>query len=361
MDQKLNNLYYDLSKPTAYVGSHLSLLQSLGKKFSAKNVENWLREQDAYNMHKRVRKNFQRRPYNVTNVNDLWEIDLMDLKSLKFYNDNYTYVLVVIDFLSKYAFAEPMKSKSAENVTKAFQAILNRSNGRLPITLQSDKGKEFVNKIFQDYLKTQNIIFWLVRCPDVKAACIERFIRTLKTRIWRYFTHKRTNRYIDVLQSFIQAYNNTTHSSIRMKLACVNLYNAVVAKTNLREFHDRIKKRKPRYRVGTFVLISRAPNIFRKGYERGWTKELFKITRVSTTRAPPIYFLEDLNGQSIDGFYYDEELSPAKKPNLEEDLFEIDEIIQTVGKEKKKKCLVSWKGYPPEFNSWIFADDIKKI
>lgn len=355
-DRKFTELFYDLQKPSAYAGSQVLLRESRNKKLSDKDAVAWLREQDAYNLHRRLRKNFQRRSYNVSNINDLWEIDLMDLKSLKHENNNHTFVLVAIDVLSKFAFAEAMKSKSAEDVTRAFKAILDRSNGRLPITLQSDKGKEFVNKKFQAYLKTKDIIFRLVRDPDVKAACIERFIRSLKTRLWRYFTHKQTKRYIDVLQKFINSYNKTVHSSIGLEPACVDLYNAHIARKNLRNRYIQ-KIRKPKYAIGTFVRVSRAPNVFRKGYERGWSNELFKITRVSTSRPPPVYFLEDLNDEPIDGFYYEEELNPVKKP----DLFEIEKILKTKNEKNRKVCLVRWKGYSSDFDSWIPAESVQNL
>ena len=357
MQSNLRALFYDLKSSCAYAGSEKLLSETRKKKFADKDVLKWLQEQDAYNLHRRLRKKFPRRSYNVFNVNDLWEIDLMDLRALKHENDDHTFVLVVIDVLSKYAFAEPMKSKSAESTTEAFKAILKRSDGRLPITLQSDKGKEFVNTKFQTFLKEQNIIFRLVRDPDVKAACIERWIRTLKTRLWRYFTHNRTKRYIDVLQKFVDSYNKSVHSSIGMKPACVNLYNVDIVRRNLSARFSQ-KSRKPKYDIGAFVRVSRAPNVFRKGYERGWSNELFKIARISTSRPPPVYFLEDLNEEPIDGFYYEEEINPVKEP----DLFEIEEIIKTkIEKNGEKKCLVRWKGYSSDFDSWIDAKSIENL
>lgn len=354
-EKNFQELFYGLEKPSAYAGPQVFVRQTKKKKISDKDALTWLCEQDAYNLHKRLRKNFQRRSYNVTNINDLWEIDLMDLKSLKHNNNNHTFVLVAIDVFSKYAYAEPMKSKSGDDASKAFSAILRRTNGCLPITVQSDRGREFVNKNFRTLLEKKNINFRLVRDPDVKAACVERFIRTLKTRLWRYFTHQGTTRYVDVLQKFVDSYNMTVHSSIGVEPACVTLYNANTVRKHLRD--DR-KVRKPRYKIGTFVRVSRAPNVFRKGYERGWSNELFKIVRISTTRPPPIYFLDDLTGEAIDGFYYGEELSAVKKTEL----FEIEKIVRTKkGKNGEKTCLVRWKGYSSKHDSWIPASEIQNI
>lgn len=357
-DAKFHELFYDLKNHSAFAGSHIFERESSKLNRGGKSNLAWLIRQDAYNLHKPLRKNFPRRPYNVSNINDLWEVDLMDMRSLKHDNNNYTFILVTIDVLSKFAFAEPVKTKSAQDVTEAFDTILKRSNGCLPITLQSDKGKEFVNKTFKEYLEKQHVIFRLVRDPDVKAACVERFIRTLKTRLWRYFTHTRSKRYIDVLQKFVDSYNSTVHSSIGMKPACVNPYNLNVVKKNLQTRHRGKTNRKPKYSIGTFVRISRVPNVFRKGYERGWSNEIFKIARISTTRQPPVYFLTDLNAELIDCFYYEEELNPVG----ESDLFEIEKIIKKrTEKNGKTNCLVRWKGYTSDFDSWIPAESIQTL
>ena len=194
---KIQKLYYKLGDPLAYSGS-----PHLNKRDSAK-VFDWLTEQDAFTLHRQVRKKFPRRSYHVSNIDDLWEIDLMDLRTLKSDNDDNTFVMVVIDVLSKFAFAEPLKKKNASCVCEGFRNVLDRAGGRLPIILQSDRGKEFTNKTFQDFLKKQHILFRIAPSPDVKAACAERFIRSLKTRIWRYFTHKNTRCYVDVLQDIV--------------------------------------------------------------------------------------------------------------------------------------------------------------
>ena len=81
---------------------------------------------------------------------------------------------------------------------------------------------------------------------------------------------------------------------------------------------------------------------------------------VSTTRQPPIFILQDLNDEIIDGIYYEQELCPVKK-NLSEEVFEIDEILQTKGRGKSKKYFVSWRGYPAKFNSWVLASDLVDI
>lgn len=89
----------------------------------------WLEGQDAYTLHKQVRKKFPRRTYNVNNIDDVWEADLADFRNIQHYNNGYKYVLLCIDVLSKYVFAEPLRDKRATSVATGFNTILQRSNG----------------------------------------------------------------------------------------------------------------------------------------------------------------------------------------------------------------------------------------
>ena len=234
-----------------------------------KDVNPWLEHQDAYNLHKLVRKRFPRRFYNVSNRDDIWEVDLADLKSIKTYNDGFSYLLVVIDVLSKHAWVDPIKDKSGSSVSEAFERILKRSGGRIPISVQSDSGKEFLSKKLQIVLQNHGIRFKPVRSPDVKAACAERFMRTLKERLWRYFTYKNTRRYVDALQDIVESYNNSRHIATKMAPSAVTLENAAIAQANLFQRYAYKRQHSPIYDVGDLVRISRAKNVFDKGYESG--------------------------------------------------------------------------------------------
>ncbi|CAB0042874.1 unnamed protein product [Trichogramma brassicae] len=240
-----------------------------------------------------------------------------------------------------------------------------RSHGRLPVLLQTDKGKEFVSRETLTLFKKNNIQHRVVRNPDIKAAIAERFIRTLKERIWRYFTHHRTRRFLDVLPKIVQAYNNTVHSSIKMTPASVNLNNAALARKNL---ENRYKlppsssyngRKKLKYKIGDLVRISRAKNAFAKGYEGGWTIEIFKIKHISEARQPSVYYVEDLAGEPIDGFFYEQELTRVRK-NLDTAVFEVETILDTKGRGRNKKYLIHWRGYSDKFNSWEPAISIER-
>lgn len=355
---ELKTFYYDPSHTAGYAGATNLLRTAKKHSIPHSDVVNWLQSQNAYTLHKPIRRRFPRRHYVVNNIDDLWEADLVDLRALKDKNDGFAYILVVIDVLSKYVWVELLQDKTCSAVTEAFKRLLDRSGGRVPVQLQTDRGKEFVGNILQRFLKSRGIHFRVARSPDVKAAVVERFNRTLKERMWRYFTHKNTRRYNDVVQLIVKAYNDTKHSTTKMQPAAVTLNNASIARSNMEKRYKQCN-RQPKYKVGAFVRISKAKTAFEKGYEERWSEEIFKIHRISTNRQPPVYELSDLEGEVIDGFFYEEEISVVRK-NIDEEEFIIDQILQSKGKGRNKQVFVSWRGYPEKFNSWIPAANILK-
>lgn len=363
--EKLKNIYFDAEKPASFYSidkfNHALKRQPKKHKISRQELQHWLETQDAYTLHRPHRLHFPRRNYNVHCIDDLWETDLIDLQSIKSYNDNYAFIIVVIDAVSRYVWVEPLLNKSSKSVADAFQKILARSNNRMPSLCQSDAGKEYTGAAFQKMLKENDIHFRIARNPDVKCALAERFNRTLKDRMWRYFTNSNTKRYIDVLQSLVNSYNNTVHSGTKMAPSTVNLKNASFAKKNLdNRYAHHFTNKRPKYSVGDLVRVSTAKNVFQKSSECSFTEEIFKIVRISQTRAPYVYILQDLAGEEIDGIFYEEELSRVRK-DLENDTFIVKEVLKTRGKGRAKEYFVSWQGFPEKFNSWIRANDLVEL
>lgn len=366
---EFEKLYYN---PAHYAGYSASdnLSRAVKPKFTRNEVIDWLKSQDTYMLHRPVRRKFPRLHYNVTNIDDLWEADLIDLRKLKSYNDGYSYLLTVIDVLSKFVWVETLRDKTSNCVIKAFQKIFSRNKELVPICLQTDKGKEFIARPVQNFLKEKNIRFRVARNPDVKAAVVERFNRTLKERMWRYFTHKNTRRYIEVLQDIVYAYNHTRHSSIKMQPSVVTRENARIARENMNRRlynnEEKIKKeyrgrrQKVKYNVGDLVRVSRSKVTFEKGYEAKWSEEIFRIHRILKWRKPIVYEISDLSGEVIDGIFYEQELSSVIK-DLQGEEFIVERVIKSRGHGNNKQLLVSWKGYPSKFDSWIPASNLRSL
>ncbi|XP_031782888.1 uncharacterized protein LOC116416844 [Nasonia vitripennis] len=119
-----------------------------------------------------------------------------------------------------------------------------------------------------------------------------------------------------------------------MAPAAVTIYNAQQAKRNM-DLRYKTQERKPKYSVGDIVRISKTKRTFEKGYEANWSEEVFKIIKVLKHRKPPVYELEDLNGEFINGIFYEKELAVIEK-ELTNTEYKIDKIIKSSGKGKKK-------------------------
>ena len=165
-----------------------------------------------------------------------------------------------------------------------------------------------------------------------KSVVAERFIRTLKSKIYRHRTSISKNLYIDKLDDIVNEYNNTYHTTIKMKPIDVkdNTYINTDKEINNKDPKFKINNKDPKFKVGDRVRISKYKNIFAKGYTRNWSEDVFVIN--------------DLNGEEIMGTFYEKEL---QKTNQEE--FRIEKVI----KRKGDKMYVKLKGYDNSFNSWI--------
>jgi len=147
-----NRLYYDPARPTAF--SNMRKLGVAAKKnIKLDDIRDWLEKQDVYTLHRPIRKRFARNPYTVNNVMDVWECDLVDVRALGRFNDNYKYILSVIDVFSKFLHLVPLRSKTGTAVASAFTSIFKDSSSRRrrrPVWVRMDKGKEFLNTHFRE-------------------------------------------------------------------------------------------------------------------------------------------------------------------------------------------------------------------
>ena len=148
-----------------------------------------------------------------------------------------------------------------------------------------------------------------------KSVIAERFIKTLKTKIYKYMTSISKNVYIDKLDDIVNEYNNTYHRTIKMKPVDVKDNTYI-------DFKKEINDKDPKFKVGDHVRISKYKNIFAKGYTPNWSEEFSMIKKVKTT-VPWIYVINDLNGEKITGTFYEKKL---QKINQNE--FRIEKVIK---------------------------------
>jgi hypothetical protein len=348
----LSRYYYDAQRAGAYGGIE-GLRRSTKLKPSL--VKEWLSHQDTYTLHKPVRYHFNRRRIIVGGIDHQFQADLIDVKNLKKYNDGYCYLLTCIDVLSKYAWVICLKTKTGEALVEAFTQIF--AEGRRPLRLQTDKGTEFVNKKFQKFLKEQGVHFFVTENEDIKASIVERFNRTLKEKMWRYFTQKNTLRYVDVLPALVRNYNHSFHRSIKKAPVDVNPLNQEeVWQTLYSENNNNKDSSHTLYQEGDRVRISKARQIFKKGYLPSWTEELFTISRLKDTK-PVTYVLKDDHGEELKGAFYKEEIQKVG----DKQVYRIEKILaERQGVRGQKEYLVKWFGYNPSFNSWILKEHLTR-
>ena len=294
-----------------------------------------------------LEKNIKRNRVLVDGIDYEWQADLVDMSSLSEYNDGVTFLLTCIDVFSKYAWVIPLKSRAGTSMEKAFKTILK--SGRTPEILYTDKGREFTNRLVQKLLKTKNIKFFTSQ-NETKASVVERFNRTLKTKMYKYFTWKRNLRYIDILQQFVSSYNNTVHRSIKMKPTDVNELNEKQVWETLYEKKKIIRSKvKFRFQVGDKVRINKTRMTFEKSYLPGWSEEIFQITSRQASQ-PSTYRIKDLNDEEIQGRFYESEL---QKVNKKDNIYRIEKILHKRKRKGVTEVLVRWLGWGPEHDSWI--------
>ena len=213
------------------------------------------------------------------------------------YNKGIKYLLCVIDKFSKYTWVVPLKNKKGISIANVFQSILNNSK-RNPSKIWVDLGSEFYNNnSFKKWLKDNDISMYSTH-NEGKFVVAERFIKTLKNKIYKHMTKY-------VLDDIIKKHNNTYHNTIRMK-------PVDVADGSFAEYNEDSNEKDPKFKIGDHVGISKYKNIFAKGYTPNWSEEIFVVKKIKNT-VPGTYVISDLNGEEIIGSFYEKELQKTNQ------------------------------------------------
>ena len=222
------------------------------------------------------------------------------MHSLSRKNKGIKYLLCVIDLFSKYTFVVPLKDKKGISIVNAFDKIIKQSN-RKPNKIWVDQGSEFYNRDFKKWLSDNNIEMYSTYNKG-KSLVAERFIRTLKNKLYKHMTATSKNVYYNVLDDVVSKYNNTKHSTIKMK--------PIDVRDNKRVYIDEHNEKDSRFKVGDRVRISKFKNMFAKGYTPNWSTEIFIINKINDT-VPYTYNIKDFNSEKIIGSFYDKELQKS--------------------------------------------------
>jgi hypothetical protein len=309
----------------------------------------------AKELHKPVRHKFPTKRVFADAKDATWGIDLADMGTWKAENESYTFILTVIDVYTRWADARPLKTKGADEVLKALQSICDESK-RLPRALWADEGKEFDNAKMKTWRDKHNIEPYHTYGPH-KSVIVERFNRTLKTNMWTQLTALNTHEWVPLLAELIANYNSNTHRTMKMTPDDASLHPEKVAAVWAEQKSEVAKEpRRALFAVGDWVRLSRVKGTFEKGYDEKWTREIYQVTQVLAT-TPITYLLKEYDGAPLSASFYNEELQKVKYP----DTFLIENVIKERGKGVKRELFVKWSGYNAKSNSWVKANDTKKL
>ena len=288
-----DEIYKDTKNPASY----------------SSNVRAFMNQKRSISIHKRRIKNFTRRQIIVPGPFHSISADLIDYQSYSRLNSGYNYILNVIDMFSRMAFARPLKTKTALEVSEALDEIIS-SMQFIPKFFTSDKGREFDirNKYFHGVIVEKYHMVVYFTSGVKKNSMVERLNRTLKERLERFFSETGRKRWIDALPDFISNINHSVNRTIGMRPVDVTLENAnkiwkkIYPKANESPKCDKIL-------VGDRVRIAIEKQLFSKGYHQNWSDELYTVKRIEPSMGICLYILENNDKTEIKRKFYIFELN----------------------------------------------------
>ena len=354
IDNVLRAIYYDRKNPSGL--SSIKKLYEAAKDIlpdiTINDVKKWLSGEFTYTLHKQARRYIDRDPIVVEEPNQQVEADLVDMQEFSRVNKGYKFLLTYIDVMTKYAYVVALKNKNAKSVLAAFKTIFNKVT--IPRYLRTDKGTEFLNKYLQKYLKENNVIHFTSNNQTIKCAIVERFNRTLKGKMFKYFTAKGTRIWYNIVQDLVIAYNNSYHRTIKMTpLEATNTDASILFKNiyNVKDWNELYKRnKKPKLNIGDTVREKYDLNVFDKSYYPNWKEKIETIESISKEPKKPLYKI----GQKRR--FYEEELQ-----KVTENLYRVEKVLKSQIINGNKQYYIKWLGYPDRFNSWVDSKDLKKL
>ena len=229
------------------------------------------------------KRNYATNKTDVYFIDDIWSLDILDLKDYGPENNRgYRYILVIIDNFSKFGWTIPLKNKNAQTIKDSFEKIIISSK-RKPNLIESDRGKEFYNNIFQSFLN-KNCIKLHSRNSSFGSVFAERFNRTIRDLLKKPVFERGDAKWIDILPTITKQYNNRIHSSTKLSSKDASLKkNEGFVYQNLLDKRDKIK---PKFQINDLVRVADLKKTFSKGDTTNWSYKLYKITEIINDSIP---------------------------------------------------------------------------
>ena len=276
-DKVLKDKAFEIANNPKYNGCQRGLASMVYKFFDKKSkgtgIKNEIKQnqQSANELHEPIIRKFKKRKVYSSFKDNIWGVDLADMQLICKYNKGIGHLLCVIDLFSKNVVT--LKDKKGATIVNVFQSILDNSE-RKPNKIWIDHKYEFYNTHFKKWLKDNNIEMYSTH-NEGKSVVAERFIRTLKNKIYKHMTATSKNVCFDVLDDIVDEYNNRYHKTIKMKP--IDVKNDSFA-----EYNEESNENDPKFIVGDHVRISKYKNIFVKGSTLNWSEEIFVVKKIKT-------------------------------------------------------------------------------
>ncbi|KAL3118844.1 hypothetical protein niasHT_008191 [Heterodera trifolii] len=351
--EKINKIYTDPANPGGYAGA--SALYAAVKKKHPKlkraEFEDFLQRNTTYTLFKPKREKFRRlRTVPAGFMTDV-QADLADFQALSRKNKGYRYLLLAVDVLSRRMFGSPVKSKRPVDMKRAFEELFEQMS-RVPDTLYTDRGLEFVAKPLKEFYAEKGIQKFETSSKK-KAAVAERAIRTLKTRLYKYFSANNTSVWVDVVPKFLSAINNSV-------CRVTGLRPNEISDTNAREVWKRVygvaqPDKKPKIRAGETVRIPEPKHIFEKGYIPNYSDHVYTVDEARSTN-PQHYLLKDYYGTKLKRKFYLPELTKVQVD--ENTMYRIEKKYKERMRDGKSEILVKFIGFPEKY--WVTNEEINE-
>ena len=304
--RKIHGIYTSPSNPAAF-GSIRNLIKASG--LSRKKVLAYLQSSKTYTKFKPVRRTFQRLPVVALGINHIWSIDVAYMEKIGKFNDGYKYLLLAVDVLSRRIRVQPLKNKTSKAATSAFEKMINFETLDFPIKIWVDQGKEFKGEFAK--FCASNAIHVYHTFSETKSCMAERYIRTLKTLLYKFFEEQQTFRYLPQLQKFVTLVNSRYNRSIGMAANEVTQRHVPkLLALQTEKLNASTNRAAKKFEVGDRVRIALKDMPFRKGYKQQYTNEVFKVAGVYRYKKGVItYKLLDFRNEPILGRFYPAELT----------------------------------------------------
>lgn len=358
--ESIKRLFHDPNDSSSF-SSKRNLERSLSSKgIAAKksDIEKFVKSDIVYSLHLPARRRFPRNQYIVPHPQHTAQADVVDMQAFEASNNGYRYLLTIIDMFSKKAYVYPLKSKSGKEIASKFVQLFKTYR---PTKIQTDRGGEFRNSEVKKLFEDHHVLLYFSLNSDIKCGVVERFNRTLKSRMFKYFSSRGTRKFIDVLPALIRGYNKSYHSTIKMSPDDVGNHNVSTVFSNIYGSNnsraiiiDNINHRQAPLQINDAVRLRYELKPMEKSFYPNWTDEIFYIHSVIRGMTRLMYRVKNGAGDLISRRFYHEELQrvdPESKTRA----------IVLRRNRKKKLVLVKWLNHPRDKTSWVHEKDLQAI